>query len=342
MQRTMNLAEKGWLPDSFVRAGIRRLLRDRISTISSANSLTNFTDQMTKGPIALATDIANSQHYEVPSEFFQLVLGRHLKYSACYWTDGNRSLDSAEAAALEQVCERAGISDGMQVLDLGCGWGSLSLWIASRYPSCKITSVSNSAPQGALIRARAQRRGIQNIEVITADINTFEAKQKFDRIVSIEMFEHMRNYSALLRLLDSWLEPNGKLFVHIFCHRHHPYFFVDNGPNDWMARHFFTGGLMPSEHLMEEFSESLTLEERWRISGKHYEKTSLAWLANMAEHREEVLEILSTTYGEPDALRWYHRWRIFFLACAELFGYNNGNEWFVSHSLWKHRQTSTN
>ena len=266
--------------------------------------------------------------------FFEIALGRHLKYSGCYWPEGTASLDAAEAAALEQTCERAGIQDVMSILDLGCGWGSLSLWIAERYPNCRITSVSNSAPQGEFIRQQALERGFRNIEVLTADMNTFQIARTFDRIVSVEMFEHMRNYSALLERLAGWLEPDGKLFVHIFCHREQPYFFEDRGAGDWMARHFFTGGLMPSEHLMEEFSDALAVEDRWRVNGIHYQKTALAWLDNMDRARGQILAIFAQTYGTTDAERWFQRWRMFFLACAELFGYGDGEEWFVSHSLW--------
>jgi cyclopropane-fatty-acyl-phospholipid synthase len=335
MQWTLNLAENGWLPDPVVKAGIRRLLRERISSINSDPSLTaELTRQMRESPIALETDTANDQHYELPPAFFEIALGRHLKYSGCYWPEGIESLDAAEAAALEQTCERAGIRDGMRVLDLGCGWGSLSLWIAEHFPNCRITSVSNSGPQGDFIRRQARERKLTNIEVLTADMNSFEIAKTFDRIVSVEMFEHMRNYSALLERVASWLEPDGKLFVHIFCHRQHPYFFEDKGPGDWMARHFFTGGLMPSERLMEELSGVLALDERWRVNGKHYQKTALAWLDNMDLARARVLAIFAETYGKADAERWFQRWRMFFLACAELFGYGDGEEWFVSHSLW--------
>lgn len=343
MHWTLNLAENGWLPDPVVKAGIRRLLKGRISSLHAAPHLTaDLTRQMRESPIAVATDTANEQHYELPPGFFQAVLGEHLKYSGCLWETGARSLDQAEAAALEQTCERAEIRDGMKVLDLGCGWGSLSLWIAERFPNCSVTSLSNSAPQGEFIRARARERGLTNVEVLTADMNSFQIAKSFDRIVSVEMFEHMRNYSVLLDRVASWLAPGGKLFVHVFCHRDRPYFFEDNGPGDWMARHFFTGGLMPSERLIEEFSGPLGLEQRWRVNGKNYEKTSLAWLENMDRNREEILEILATTYGAANANRWFHRWRMFFLACAELFGFNGGEEWFVSHSLWSVEPAAVN
>ncbi len=335
MQWQLTLAENGWVPDPLIRAGIRRLLRGRITAIQSDPNLeATVTREMRDSPIAIATQAANDQHYELPPDFFQIALGRHLKYSGCYWPAGTESLDTAEQAALEQVCDRAGIRDGMRILDLGCGWGSLTLWIAHRYPSCRITAVSNSAPQGDFIREQAVRRELGNLEVLTADMNELDFAATFDRVVSIEMFEHMRNYSELLARVAGWLEPQGKLFVHVFCHRAQPYFFEDQGPDDWMARYFFTGGLMPSERLMENFSGSLALERRWRVNGKHYAKTSLAWLDNIDRNRGEILELFAATYGKADAGRWFHRWRMFFLACAELFGYNDGEEWFVSHSLW--------
>ena len=335
MRWTLALAENGWLPDSVVKAGIRRLLRRRISSISSDPDLeAELIRRMRASPIAIETKTANDQHYELPPDFFQAALGRHLKYSGCYWPEGTESLDGAEAAALRQTCERAGIRNGMTVLDLGCGWGSLSLWIAEHYPNCRITSVSNSAPQGDFIRERARQRELGNIDVVTTDMNTFQIAGTFDRIVSVEMFEHIRNHSALLERLASWLAPGGKLFVHIFCHREHPYFFEDKGAGDWMARHFFTGGLMPAERLMEELSGPLSIEKRWRVNGEHYQKTALAWLDNLDTNRGRILAIFGETYGQADAKRWFHRWRMFFLACAELFGYNDGEEWFVSHSLW--------
>jgi len=342
MQWALNLAEQGWLPDPLVRLGIRRLLDTRIQEINSdPHSSADFAEQMRHGPLAIETDRANEQHYEVPPEFFLTVLGSHLKYSGCYWPAGATSLDEAEAATLEMTCTRAEIEDGMEVLDLGCGWGSLSLWIAQHFPKCRVTSVSNSAPQGEFIRQRARAQGLTNIDVLTADMNDFQAAKTFDRIVSIEMFEHMRNYSLLLERVAGWLEPDGKLFVHIFCHRSRPYLFEDEGPGDWMARHFFTGGLMPSEHLMDEFAGPVRLERRWRVDGTHYEKTALAWLANMDRNKDAIRPLFESVYGS-DAERWFHRWRMFFLACAELFGYDDGEEWFVSHSLWAPQPASVN
>lgn len=339
MQWALNLAEQGWIPDPVVRQGIRRLLSERIAEIARQDaSPQSLAEVMRQSPLAIATDTANEQHYEVPPGFFEAVLGKHLKYSCCYWPSGVSSLDQAEAVALAMTCERAGLEDGMEILELGCGWGSLTLWMAQHYPASRITAVSNSVPQGDFIRRQASERGLNNVRVLTADMNDFQAPRTpsggaYDRVVSIEMFEHMRNYQLLLERVAEWLAPDGKLFVHIFCHRSRPYFFEDSGPGDWMARHFFTGGLMPSEDLLDQFSGPVVLDRRWRVNGRHYEKTALAWLENMDRQRERVEEILRPVYG-ADTDRWVRRWRIFFLACAELFGFNGGEEWFVSHSLW--------
>ncbi len=334
MQWALKLAERGLVPDPLVRSGIRRLLDSRLQQVhSDPEAADRLVAEMRQSPLAIETQTANEQHYELPPEFFTIVLGRHLKYSACYWPDGTTSLSAAEAAALELTCQRAGIEDGLDVLDLGCGWGSVTLWIAEHFPHCRITAVSNSAPQGDFIRRQADLRGLPQIEVLTADMRTFEIDRQFDRIVSVEMFEHMRNYELLFARLASWLKTEGRLFVHVFCHRTQPYFFETKGPSDWMAEHFFTGGLMPSELLMERFAGPFRLERRWRLDGRHYERTALAWLANMDRHAAQIRAIFESVYG-ADAERWFQRWRLFFLACAELFGYGDGDEWFVSHSLW--------
>jgi cyclopropane-fatty-acyl-phospholipid synthase len=342
MTWTLDLVERGWIPDPLVRHGIRRLLAQRIRDIhADPDSTTDLIEEMRRSPLAIATDSANEQHYEVPPAFFEMVLGSHLKYSCCAWPKGVSNLDDAEAAALELSCSRARLEDGQRVLDLGCGWGSLSLWIARRFPRSRVTAVSNSAPQGEFIRRRAADLGLDNLEVVTADMNHFEPEGVFDRIVSVEMFEHMRNQERLLERVAGWLAADGRLFVHVFCHRSRPYLFEDSGPNDWMARHFFTGGLMPSEHLLEELPSPLRVERRWRLDGRHYEKTALAWLANMDRQRAEILEIFKPVYGR-DAERWIHRWRMFFLACAELFGHRKGEEWYVSHTLWRHDEAVVN
>jgi cyclopropane-fatty-acyl-phospholipid synthase len=321
--------------------GIRHLLRERLRTEGAGTAddrrqrRERLLERMRSGPIAVATDRANEQHYEVPAEFFREVLGSRLKYSSAFWPEGVTDLDRAEEAMLELTCRRAGIEDGMEVLDLGCGWGSLSLWIAERYPACRVVGVSNSSSQRQFIMNEAARRGLDNVEVHTADMNAFSPERRFDRVVSIEMFEHMRNVEALLDRIAGWLKPEGRLLVHVFCHREFAYFFETDGDNDWMARHFFTGGTMPSEDLYPNMRGDLTVEKHWRVDGRHYEKTLLAWLARLDASRPTVLDMFREVYGPADASRWLQRWRVFFLACAELFGYRDGKEWFVAHYLFR-------
>jgi len=336
----LDWTERGLVPDSVLRAGIGRLCRQRLKDISakdvetSSQALEAFIRKMNQSDIAPIPEVANEQHYEVPPDFFSTVLGRHAKYSCCYWGKGANTLDQAEADALRISCQRAGIEDGLSVLDLGCGWGSMSLWIAEHFPRCTVTSVSNSAPQGKHILELARSRGLANIEVVTADMNRFKPGRKFDRIVSVEMFEHMRNYRELFSRISEWLNPGGKFFMHIFCHRSCAYEFVDEGPSDWMGRHFFSGGIMPSDDLPLRFQEKLQLLKRDRWNGTHYEKTANAWLFNMDARKDRVMPVLEATYGPEDAERWFQRWRIFFMACAELFAFEDGNEWYVSHYLF--------
>jgi cyclopropane-fatty-acyl-phospholipid synthase len=340
-------AELGLLPDRFIRAGIRRLNRERLEEIhagdlaASVSELVAFVDTMRDSEVAPVPDLANEQHYEVPADFFGLVMGDHRKYSSCFWNDDTRSLDEAEAEALLRTCRHAGIEDGMQVLDLGCGWGSLSLWIASRYPDCEVVSVSNSNSQREYIMAQASIRRLNNITVLTCDMNDFDIDRRFDRIVSVEMFEHMRNYPELYRRISTWLKPGGLFFKHIFCHRSCAYAFVDNGPGDWMSRHFFSGGIMPSDDLPLRFQRDLQLKNQWRWDGTHYEKTANAWLVNIDAKKDDVMPVLIDTYGASDANVWFGRWRIFFMACAELFGHANGTEWYVSHYLFERAEDST-
>jgi cyclopropane-fatty-acyl-phospholipid synthase len=324
------VVDSGLVPERVLRAGIRAIcaqrLREQRGTIEEEQLRHQaFVDELRRGPVAIATAAANAQHYEQPAALFELVLGPHLKYSSCYWPPGVAELGAAEAAMLELTAERAGLVDGQRVLDLGCGWGSLSLWAAARYPRSRFVAVSNSRLQRTWIEDAARARGLANLEVRTADVRTLELPAgAFDRVVSIEMFEHLRNYEQLLARIAGWLAPGGALFVHVFAHHQHAYPFADTGATDWMAREFFTGGLMPSARLLHHFQRDLRLEHEWHLAGTHYARTAEAWYANLVRHRAAVIELL----GER---RHYERWRVFFLACAELFGYRDGREWIVAH-----------
>lgn len=335
--------EKQIIPDPFVRWGIRGLLKERLKMESSfsceeyQNKFEKFLSQVSSSRIAEETDAANKQHYELPPEFFSLVLGPNRKYSSCYWTPETETLEQAEENALSTTCIHAELRDGMKILDMGCGWGSLSLWIAQKYPGSRITAVSNSSAQKSFIDEQIRIRNLDNIEVITADMNHFDTEEKFDRVVSVEMFEHMRNHEDLMQKISNWLLPEGKLFVHIFCHRKYAYLFEKEGAANWMGRYFFSGGMMPSDHLMLRYQKDLFLENQWRWNGQHYERTCNEWLKNMDDNRELILPILEKTYGSGMEHAWFQRWRLFFMACAELFGYNKGNEWWVSHYLFRNR-----
>lgn len=328
----LELAERGLLPLPALRFGVRRLLRARLKEMEGGPSLEAFVELLEQGPVAVETDAANAQHYEVPPELFQLALGPNLKYSGAYWPTGVERLADAEAAMLRLTAERAHLEDGQDILELGCGWGSLTLHMARAFPHARITAVSNSASQRRHIEARAP----DNVRVITADMRTFEPAGTFDRVVSVEMLEHMRNLPELFRRISSWLAPEGKLFAHVFCHRAQPYLFATDGADDWMGRHFFTGGMMPSYDLLPSLDEHLQLEERWAVDGTHYARTARAWRENLETERAAVMPVLSRTYG-PDAARWFHRWRLFFLACEELFGFRNGSEWLVGHYRFARR-----
>ena len=334
------------MPDLLLRRAIRRQCERHASRLADlseaevASERSGFRDEARRGPIALVPEMANAQHYEVPAEFFAQVLGTHRKYSACFWAPDVRDLDEAEGASLRITCERADLRDGMRILELGCGWGSLSLWMASQYPKSRIVSISNSAAQRAYIVAEARRRGQGNLEIRTLDMNAFEPFDTFDRVVSVEMFEHMRNWEALLGRIEKCLAPEGRVFLHVFCHRFATYPYVTDGPEDWLGRHFFTGGMMPSRDYLRHLDIPLEVEAEWIWSGDHYRRTAEAWVANLDRHRAEVLRILADTYGPAEARRWYGRWRIFFLACAEMFGLRAGNEWLVVHHRLQRRDAS--
>ncbi|MBN2162647.1 MAG: class I SAM-dependent methyltransferase [Pontiellaceae bacterium] len=338
MSHLMELAEKGCMPDTAIRAGIRRLLRDRLrrECVETAEQQLEkhyrFIENMKAGPVAVATDTANEQHYEVPARFFETFMGPHMKYSCGYWPEEQTTLQQAEEAMLELTAQRAGLKDDMEILELGCGWGSLSLWMAQRFPKARITAISNSQTQKNYIDAR----GLPNLEIITADMNDFNTKKQFDRVVSVEMFEHMRNWPELLRRIRGWLKEDGKLFIHIFVHRDISYLFNDSGKVNWMADHFFKEGMMPSENLPFMLNDDLLVERHWRVNGRHYARTLRAWLDNIDRNHAPAIAWLDNG-STSEALIRYGRWRIFFMACEELFGFREGEEWYVAHYLFKKR-----
>ena len=338
-----SLLERDLVPDALIRFGIRRLLRQRLREEQTGDPeaqqehTTHLLDLLRKSPIALHTGEANEQHYEVPTGFYEQVLGPHMKYSCGYWKEGVDSLERSEADMLALTCERAELRNGQKILELGCGWGSLTLYMAARYPAARITAVSNSRTQKAYIDAEAKKRRLKNVRVITADMNTFRTRETFDRVVSVEMFEHMRNYEVLLARIASLLRKEGRLFVHIFTHARYSYPFEVRDESDWIARYFFTGGMMPGDHLLLYFAKDVVIERHWRVSGEHYRRTSEAWLARMDRNRSAIMPILAQTYGADQATRWWVSWRVFFMSCAELWGYRDGTEWIVSHYLFAKR-----
>jgi cyclopropane-fatty-acyl-phospholipid synthase len=313
------IVDSGLVPEPLLRAGIRAVCALRLRQERRRDPRALVAALRGSG-VAIETEAANAQHYEVPSALFERALGPRLKYSSCYWADGVATLAAAEDAMLELYAERAGLADGQDILELGCGWGSFALWAAARFPSSRIVAISNSRTQRDFISARAPA----NVEVRTADVRTLELPaESFDRVVSIEMFEHVRNYEVLLRRIGGWLRASGSLFVHVFAHRRFAYPFEDRGASDWMAREFFTGGLMPSVELLRNFQDDLQIVDEWQLPGTHYARTAEAWHAQLVTARADVEALLGR--------RAYQRWRVFFLACAELFGYRHGREWIVAH-----------
>jgi len=346
MSLGIELAERGLLPDFVVRHGMRRLLAARVREEMRAGceGLNQrhraLIAELRGGPIALHVQDANSQHYEVPAEYFQRVLGPRLKYSSCLWGEAASDLSMAEDAMLAVTCQRAQLSDGMEVLELGCGWGSLTLWMAEHFENSRILAVSNSKTQRDFILSRATALGLTNVEVQTFDMNDFTTSRRFDRVVSVEMFEHMRNYETLFARIAGWLQPQGKLFAHVFYHGRCAYTFETDGRNDWMARHFFTGGTMPSAELFLEFQRDLLIEDRWLINGRHYQRTLEAWLVRHDAARTQIMPLFEATYGRDNAARMFQRWRMFYMACSELFGYRHGDEWGVAHYLFQKREAA--
>jgi cyclopropane-fatty-acyl-phospholipid synthase len=344
---SLRLLERNLVPDSLIRNRIRALLQARLAEEDKGDPerqqqhLMDLIRRLKASPIAINTAAANEQHYEVPTEFYLHVLGKHLKYSSCYYErrDENpaEGLDAAEARMLQLTCERARLQDGERILELGCGWGSLSLWMAAKYPKARITAVSNSRTQKEFIDARAAERGLNNLTIVTSDMNVlaFPSDTQFDRVVSVEMFEHMRNYDELLKRVASWMKPNATLFVHIFTHHRFAYPFEVRDESDWMAKYFFTGGIMPSDDLLHYFQKDLHLIEHWQVPGWHYQLTSEAWLQKMDAAKNEVMPILAKAYGAEQVTKWWVYWRVFFMSCAELFGYDRGREWLVSHYLFE-------
>jgi cyclopropane-fatty-acyl-phospholipid synthase len=336
-------AERGLLPDFVIRLGIRHLLRQRLHELqqgdceSGAALTQHFFASLREAPLAPLPEKANEQHYELPPALFAAMLGPRRKYSSCCWPDGIETLAEAEEAALAETCARGRLEDGQDVLELGCGWGSLSLWMAARYPNSRIVAVSNSAPQRRFIEAEAQSAGLDNLEVLTRDFNDFHTERRFDRVVSVEMFEHLRNWPQAFAKVAGWLKQDGLFFMHVFTHREAPYAFEVRDASDWMSRHFFSGGMMPSDDLALRFQDDLRVLQQWRWSGRHYARTAAAWLERMDAQRQTLMPVLASTYGEQAAQLWWTRWRLFFMSVEELFAHADGAQWWVSHYLFEKR-----
>ena len=338
-----SLLSTGLVPDFLIRKGIRHLLTAKLreegrGTVEErAERFSAFRAGLDTSPIAVNTADANEQHYQVPTEFYLNSLGPRLKYSSGYWPSAKTTFLESEEAMLALTCERAELKDGQKILELGCGWGSLTFWMAEHYPKASITAVSNSYTQRLHLEAEALRRELYNVRVITADMNSFAPPEPgtYDRVVSVEMFEHMKNYRELMKRIARWLKADGKLFVHIFTHREYAYHFEGKDPSDWITRYFFSGGTMPSHDLLLYYQDDLRIERDWKVSGTHYARTSEAWLQTMDANEQIITPILEKTYGRENADKWRAYWRIFFMSCAELWGYRNGEEWLVSHYLFR-------
>lgn len=330
------LLEKNLLPDRLVRLGIRRLLAQRIREETTRYDRAAYVADLKTRALAEQTAAANEQHYEVPTPFYQYCLGKRLKYSGCLYPTGQESLDEAEELMLALYAGRAQLADGQHILELGCGWGSLCLYNAQKFPRSQITAISNSRTQKEHIDTEARKRGLTNLRIITCDINAFDiAPGQFDRVVSVEMFEHLKNYELLFKNIARWLKPGGLLFTHIFTHHAFSYHFVARDATDWMSRYFFTGGQMPAHDLFLQFQDDLTHVADWKVNGLHYQQTAEHWLQNMDRHRDEIFPLFRDTYGPDQATKWWAYWRTFYMACAELWGYRDGKEWLVSHYLFQ-------
>ncbi len=332
----IQLAEKGYLPDFILKKAIKRILMSRLKEISNERSIKtdaklDFFEKLKNSPIAISTNDANEQHYEVPATFFKYVMSDNLKYSCCWYESESNDLMQAEINMIEKTITRAEISSNQQILDLGCGWGSFTIYAAQKFPESVFTCISNSSDQIEFIKQEAKKKNLKNILPQKQDINNLSFKHKFDRIVSVEMFEHVRNYKKLLNNLKNLMNSEGKLFIHIFNHKEHSYPYEIRGDSDWMSKYFFTGGIMPSADIFDFFNDDFFVTKYWKVDGIHYAKTCRHWLQNHYANKTKIIDLFNAHYD--DANKWYQRWRLFFLACEMLFAHDQGNEWFVSHYL---------